>query len=160
MAHGDRLRFRGNCFHFQETLKLGASYAFVINERNHLGLQPLHMSRLLLKRGKPGVRGQIVTDIQNALGRAGHPVPTVDGVYGQDTRTKNYFFSSSNECPYLLQGRASARACECTERQEAANRPGLSALADDFRLIQLKGHPGREQRTPCLHHFCDPATAY
>ena len=77
----------GNCFHFQETLKLGASYAFVINERNHLGLQPLHMSRLLLKRGKPGVRGQIVTDIQNALGRAGHPVPTVDGVYGQDTQT-------------------------------------------------------------------------
>jgi peptidoglycan hydrolase-like protein with peptidoglycan-binding domain len=48
------------------------------------------MSRLLLKRGKPGVRGvrgQIVTDIQNALGRAGHPVPTVDGVYGQDTQT-------------------------------------------------------------------------
>jgi hypothetical protein len=35
--HGDRLRFGGNCFHFQETLKLGASYAFVINERNHLG---------------------------------------------------------------------------------------------------------------------------
>ena len=87
MAHGDRLRFRGNCFHFQESLKLGASFAFVINERNHLGLQPLHMSRLLLKRGKPGVRGQIVTDIQNALGRAGHPVPTVDGVYGQDTQT-------------------------------------------------------------------------
>jgi hypothetical protein len=41
----------------------------VINERNHLGLQPLRRSRFLLKRGKPGVRvrGQIVTDIQMPL---------------------------------------------------------------------------------------------
>jgi peptidoglycan hydrolase-like protein with peptidoglycan-binding domain len=48
------------------------------------------MSRLLFKRanrGVRGVRGQIVTDIQNALGHSGHPVPTVDGVYGGDTQT-------------------------------------------------------------------------
>jgi len=48
------------------------------------------MSRLLFKRanrGVRGVRGQIITDIQNALGHSGRPVPTVDGVYGGDTQT-------------------------------------------------------------------------
>lgn len=60
------------------------------------------MSRLLFKRGKPGVRGvrgQIVTDLQNALGRAGHPVPTVDGVYGQDTQTAVASFQKEQGLP-------------------------------------------------------------
>jgi hypothetical protein len=88
---------------FQETLKLDASYAFVINERNHLGLQPLHISRLLLKRGKPGVHGQIVTDIQNALGRARHRCRQWMESMGR-TRRRKLFFFKFQQVPVSLTG--------------------------------------------------------
>ena len=60
------------------------------------------MSKPLFKRGKPGVRGvrgQIVTDIQIALGHAGHPVPIVDGVYGQDTQKAVASFQREQNLP-------------------------------------------------------------
>jgi len=60
------------------------------------------MSRTLFKRARPGVRGvrgQIVTDIQNALGKAGHPVPMVDGVYGRDTQTAVSDFQKAQGLP-------------------------------------------------------------
>lgn len=47
------------------------------------------MSTPLFKQarsGSRGVRGQLIIDLQNALVRAGHPVPDVDGVYGRDTQ--------------------------------------------------------------------------
>jgi peptidoglycan hydrolase-like protein with peptidoglycan-binding domain len=99
------------------------------------------MSRLLLKRGKPGVRGQIVTDIQNALGRAGHPVPTVDGVYGQDTRTKNYFFSSSNELPVSLTGEgfSEGKRMHGTSRSSKSSRP--VGFGGRFPTNSIEGTP-------------------
>ena len=56
------------------------------------------MSTPLFKRARPGsrgVRGQLIIDLQNALGRAGHPVPDIDGVYGRDTQMAASAFQSA-----------------------------------------------------------------
>jgi Putative peptidoglycan binding domain/Glycosyl hydrolase family 46 len=60
------------------------------------------MARLLFKRPNPGirgVRGQIVTDIQTALGTAGHSVSIVDGVYGSETETAIKSFQAAHGLP-------------------------------------------------------------
>ena len=60
------------------------------------------MAKLLFKKPNPGtrgVRGQIVTDIQTALGAVGHPVSVVDGVYGSDTETAIKSFQTAQGLP-------------------------------------------------------------
>lgn len=56
------------------------------------------MSTPLFKRARPGsrgVRGQLIIDLQNALGHAGYPVPDIDGVYGRDTQMAASAFQSA-----------------------------------------------------------------
>jgi Putative peptidoglycan binding domain/Glycosyl hydrolase family 46 len=60
------------------------------------------MARLLFKKPNPGirgVRGQVVIDIQTALGTVGHPVPVVDGVYGSDTESAIKAFQATKGLP-------------------------------------------------------------
>jgi peptidoglycan hydrolase-like protein with peptidoglycan-binding domain len=90
------------------------------------------MAKLLFKKPSPGVRGvrgQVVTEIQNALVAAGHPV-SVDGVYGSQTETAISSLQAAKGLPVTGQ-------VDDVTYEKLTAQPGIPPLFN--RCLQITG---------------------